>query len=203
MANILEPIPAMYEQTPKRIRWTRQQCSTLAELGMITERYELIDGEIISKMGQNRQHAIVIIRLTAWLIALFGSEYVQFQLPISIPGVDVNFNEPEPDATVFSTSATDTESDTPSSEDVLLVIEVSDSSLRFDRTHKAALYSKAGIPEYWVIDIKGRQIYVHRLPEPTGYSDIVSFGADQEISTHVHPQGILVSSLLPKQSETF
>ena len=203
MPQILESLPAMYEPTPKRIRWTRQQCSTLAELGMITGRYELIDGEIISKMGQKRPHAIVILLVNAWLIKICRIEFIQSQLPIEVPGEDNTYNEPEPDILVMKKAFTELEHETPGAEDVLLAIEVSDSSLRFDRTHKAALYARAGIPEYWVIDINGRQIFVHRLPEPSGYAEIVSYGADQEVSTHIHPQGILVSSLLPKKSETF
>ena len=202
MPQILEPLPAMYEPTPKRIRWTRQQCSTLADLGMITGRYELIDGEIISKMGQKRWHALGVSLINAWLVSVFGIDFVLCQLPIEVPGEDNAYNEPEPDASVLTKPFNHFQLRTPGSEDVLLVIEVSDSSLRFDRTRKAALYALAGISEYWVIDINGRQIFVHRLPEPSGYTEIVSYAEDQEVSTQFHPQGILVSSLFPKKSET-
>src|SRR5690349_22185946 len=98
MPQTIAPVSYTPEPAPTPIRWTRQQCRAMWECGILTGRYELIEGVIISKMGQNRLHAYVITRLTAWLLTLFGADFVQFQLPIRVPGKDSETSEPEPDA---------------------------------------------------------------------------------------------------------
>jgi Uma2 family endonuclease len=170
----------------------------MVDQGLLTERYELIEGEIISKMGQKRAHAIVIIRLTAWLIALFGPEFVQFQLPILVPGKDAEASEPEPDAAVLCRPATDFLEETPDAASVLLIIEVADSTLKFDRSTKAGLYARAEIPEYWVVDIEGRQLFAHREPTNGSYANAVVYAEGDEIACIARPAAPMrVSELLP------
>jgi Uma2 family endonuclease len=170
----------------------------MVDQGILTERFELIDGEIISKMGQKRAHAIVIIRLTAWLVALFGPEFVQFQLPVLLTGPDADTSEPEPDAVVLSRPATDFLDESPNSSAVLLVIEVADTTLRFDRTTKAGIYARAGIAEYWVVDIEGRQVFAHRGPAKGAYADVVAYAESDEIAPVARPSSpIRVSEILP------
>ena len=69
-----KPLP--YDTIPNRIRWTRRQCATMRDDGILTGRYELIDGEILSKMGQKPAHAYVIQALLTWLTGLFGAEFL-------------------------------------------------------------------------------------------------------------------------------
>src|SRR5262247_2117502 len=90
------------EPAPNRKRWTRRECEFLVQNELLIGRYELIDGEVISKMGQKPPHAYVIMRLTTWLVAVFGGDFVRIQLPIDVAEVDNETNEPEPDAAVLS-----------------------------------------------------------------------------------------------------
>ena len=79
-----------------------------------------------------------------------------------------------------------------------LVVEVSDTTLRFDRTTKAALYARAGIREYWIVDITGRQVLVHRQPAAEGYAEIAAYTADESVAPLALPdEAVRVADLLP------
>lgn len=210
MSQIVEPIADTPAPNPARtrppdgsdgsgrIRWTRRQFHAMLEHEILTGRYELVEGEIIPKMGQGPKHAYVITRLTAWLFLLFGADFVRFQLPIRVPDQDSETSEPEPDAAVLDRPAVDFLDETPGAAHVLIVIEVADATLRFDRDTKALLYARAGLPEYWVVDIAGRQILVHRLPSPTGYAEITVYAADETVATLARPDApVSVADLLP------
>lgn len=142
------------EPGPKRKRWTRAECDFLVQNELLQGRFELIEGEILSKMGQEPPHAFVIVRLTAWLMEIFGGRFLRIQLPIDVSEVDNDTNEPEPDATVVSLPDVEFLTGNPGPDTILLVVEVSDTTLRFDLRTKAALYARAQIPEYWVVDIQ-------------------------------------------------
>lgn len=190
--------PLRPEPAPRRKRWTRKECDWLRENGLLTGRYELIDGEIIDKMGQNRPHAIVIVLLLQWLSATFGGDRVQCQLPINVAEADNEHNEPEPDGAAFAQPVTAYTERSPGPADLLLVVEVADTTLRFDRRTKAALYARAGIVEHWVIDIAGRQIFVHRRPAPDGYAQTVAYAAHETLAPLARPEAaVRVAELLP------
>src|SRR5579862_3616878 len=152
--------PPLPEGTPGRIRWTRAQCEAIRDAGILVGRYELIDGEIISKMGQNPPHRMAVVLLHAWLALVFGLLFVQTQAAIDVGSVDPTHNDPEPDAAVTAAPNTAYANRHPGPADLLLVVEVSDSTVRFDRSAKALLYARARIREYWVLDLPGRQLYV-------------------------------------------
>jgi Uma2 family endonuclease len=186
------------EGTPNRKRWTRKECEFLVESDLLTGRYELIEGEVIFKMGQKPTHAFVIVRLMVWLSALFGGEYVRIQLPIDVADADNATNEPEPDAAVLAQPATAYLERNPGPADLLLVVEVSDTTLRFDLTTKALLYARAGIREYWVVDIAGRQILAHRNPTPQGYQETIAYAESESLTLLARPEtAVQVASLLP------
>ncbi|HLJ57169.1 MAG TPA: Uma2 family endonuclease, partial [Chthonomonadaceae bacterium] len=150
------------------------------------------------KMGQGSLHAYVIVRLTAWMLALFGPDFVRFQLPFRVTGEDRNGSEPEPDAVALTRPAADFLTENPDATFVTLVVEASDSSLQFDRVKKSALYARNGVPEYWVIDIEGRQIIAHRQPSAGGYEEILAYSADELIATLARPDApVAVAALLP------
>lgn len=186
------------ETFPNRRRWTRQQCERLVETGQLVGRYELIDGEIISKMGQKPPHRIVIRLLAEWLIALFGARYVQTEDPIAIPGEEGEMTEPEPDIAVTLGPTTAYRDRHPGPNDLLLVVEVSDTTRQFDMTTKALLYARVGIREYWVMDITKHQIHVYRSPTPNGYTDVTTHGENADVSLAERPDAsIQFSALLP------
>jgi Uma2 family endonuclease len=200
MSQTIQPIAYTHEPAPNTVRWTRQQCRAMQESGILAGRYELIEGEIILKMGQKRPRALVIMQLTVWLFSLFGAAFVQVQLPIRVLGKDRDTSEPEPDAAVLTRPASDFLDETPEAMYVSLIIEVSDTTLRFDRNTKATLYARNGVPEYWVIDIEGRQIFSHRQPAPEGYTEVAVYSAGEELSTLARPDApIAAADLLPPQ----
>lgn len=178
-----------------RKRWTRNECEFLVQNELLVGRYELIDGEIPLKsdyrerkgeaqptMSQKRRHAIAIVLLIQWLISVFGGDRVQCQLPIDVASEDNDTNEPEPDAAVFVQPITTYVERHPGPVDLLLVVEVSDTTLRFDLRTKALPYARAGIVEYWVLDVTGRRLYVHRQPTATGYGEVLEYAEDETLS---------------------
>lgn len=182
-----------------RKRWTRQECRRLVEMGLLDGReFELIDGEIIYKLGQNEPHAVACRRALFALAAIFGEDFMRVPAPIAID----QHNEPEPDVAVAKDpSLTYLENGTPEPKDMRLIVEVSDSTLSWDRGRKAGIYNDSGVAEYWILNIKGRTAIVHRQPGPDGYGSIVTFGEDETISPLAAPDANLrVGDLLPAKT---
>ena len=117
-------------------------------MGLLPGRYELIDGEILEKMAKNPPHIIALMLLAAWLEGIFGRYFVRTQDPVVVPVPDEVSTEPEPDFAVTRAPTTAYAADNPGADDILLVGEVSDSTLNYDLHVKANLYGVAGIPEY-------------------------------------------------------
>lgn len=175
------------ETFPNRKRWTVQECYRLMESGDLTGRWELIDGEILSKMGQKPPHSATLNLIMQWLMTQLGIGLVRIQQPITLPGAAGETNEPEPDIAVTIQPATTYMDRHPTPADLLLVVEVSDTTLHFDLTTKALLYARAGVSEYWAADIAGRQIRCHRGPASTGYAEIVVYREEERISLLSRP----------------
>jgi Uma2 family endonuclease len=192
----------MLEPFAGRKRWTRADCNLLERLGMLPNRYELIDGEIIDKMGQNRPHAIAVTLIIKWLIALFGGDFVQCQLPIGVSDEDRPNYQPEPDASVLRQPTAAYPVEAPNPSEIRLVVEVSDTTLRDDLTTKASLYARAGIPEYWVLDVPSRRLFVHRNPANGVYGLVERFNESESVATEAAPENsVTVVNLLPPISE--
>ncbi|MBC8102980.1 MAG: Uma2 family endonuclease [Cytophagales bacterium] len=199
---VIEPVSETAERFPNRKRWTRDDCAFLERVGLLPERYELIDGEIVSKMGQNRPHAITVTLLIKWLVALFGGDFVQCQLPIEVESADRQTYQPEPDAAVLVQPVTAYVSAAPGPDDLRLLVEVSDSTLRGDLQTKAALYARAGVPEYWVLDVISRQLFVHRIPRGGAYAHIERYGEEESVATEAAPGSVVrIADLLPPVAE--
>jgi Uma2 family endonuclease len=170
----------------------------MMEQGILTGRWELLDGEIVSKMGMNAAHRITLILVSAWLIGLFGKLRVQEQLPIRIETEDGLYNEPEPDVAVTLEPTTHYTPGHPGPSDLVLVVEISDSTLADDLETKAIVYGKAGIVEYWVFDVKNRKLFVHMFPGQNGYADVLEFDEEQPVACLAAPERFVrVGELLP------
>lgn len=194
-------VAAQNETFPNRRHWTVEQCYRLIEIGELTGRWELIDGEILSKMGQKPAHSFTLILVAEWLVALFGFRQTRTQLPIRIPGQTGDTSEPEPDIAVITAEASMHHDRIPGSTDVLLIVEIADTSLIFDLNTKAALYARSGVPEYWVVDIVSRQLHRHRSPSFAGYSDVSVLVETELISPELRADAaIAVVLLLPPLS---
>ena len=168
---------------PPHKLWTREECEGLERAGMLdVERYELIEGELILKMGKKSPHMRTVWLLVQWLGSTFGERFVAQEPAISVHPEDTPTSEPEPDAIVLNRSFPELES-LARPDELRLVAEVSGGTLSFDMTVKARLYARAGIAEYWVVDLKGRRVIVHRRPEGGRYLDVVAYSADEIVET--------------------
>jgi Uma2 family endonuclease len=144
-------------------RWTRQEYEQLGELGVLgpDEHVELIGGEIVQVPPQQSRHATGVCLAEEALRVAFGAGVVvRVQLPLALG----QYSEPEPDVAVVAGSLRDFVADHPTS--ALLVVEIAEATLSFDRNTKASLYAAAGIPEYWIVNLVHRQLEMHREPGP-------------------------------------
>ena len=158
--------------SPDRIRFTREEAAKMAESGLIEGRYELLRGELISKMGQKPPHSWVITKLNGILVRQFGGDRVRIQLPIRLPDPEGIHSEPEPDVVLLCREDQEFLSRHPGPPDIALLIEVSDTTFDRDRGVKYHLYASAGIAEYWVIDIQQRRTFVCRRPFGSEYQSV-------------------------------
>jgi len=203
-ATLTERPPAPAAQCPPRKRWTRAECERLEALGIFEQQHlELIQGELIDKMGKNRPHVNAAALLFAWLIQVFGPRLVNVEAPIDVAPEDNPTNEPEPDAVVVKREYVESRAyrlRSPRPEDLALVIEIADSSLPFDLTTKAALYARAGIIEYWVLDIIGRHLIVHREPQAGQYASVTSYSQDESAAPLAAPHSSLrIADIFPEE----
>jgi Uma2 family endonuclease len=174
---------------PPRKRWTRAEYALLDSV-LPGQHLELVEGELISKMGKKRPHVSTLAIVAKWLSLIFGEEFITREAPIDVSPEDNPTSEPEPDVTVLNRPYGDFTNSNPAPSDVRLVVEVSDSTVSFDLTTKAGLYARAGISEYWVVDIAKRRLIVHRDPNAGKYQSVLAY-SDQEsiapLSAPEHP----------------
>jgi Uma2 family endonuclease len=195
-AAILPAPPA--SDTLRRKRFTRSEVDRMQELGFFEgQRCELIDGELIDKMGQNPPHAQAIQNVLFLLAQMFGLRQVRAQLPIEAADPDQNWNLPEPDVMVLK-EVNSYGRRHPRGDETLLVVEVADASVRQDLTVKRSLYARAAVSEYWVLDIPSRRLIVHRQPANGEYSEVFSLTETATVACAARPdQPITVRELLP------
>lgn len=173
---------------PPRKRWSRAECDTLEASGLWDQqRLELVQGELISKLGKKRPHVNALIAVQAWLVRTFGEQFVNPEAPIDVAPEDNPTSEPEPDLVVLSKPSRKFRDANPRPDDLQLVVEISDSTLGFDLTTKAELYARAGIVEYWVFDVPARRLIVHRDPLEGLYRSVTVYGADETVTPLASP----------------
>ncbi|RMH90903.1 MAG: Uma2 family endonuclease [Calditrichaeota bacterium] len=152
-------------------RFTVEEFYRMGEAGIFTEddRVELIEGEIIEMSPIGKRHAVCVARLTG----LFGQlaekrfiVWVQNPLPLNA------YSEPQPDITLLKFRSDFYAQKDIEPADVLLIIEVSDTTLEYDREVKIPLYARAGIPESWVIDLAHEAVEVYSQPEEGEYRSV-------------------------------
>lgn len=155
MASAVEP----YVTTR---RWRRVEYDRLVELGIfVGERLELLDGMLVVGEPQGSSHAAIVMHVGQVLAAAFGAGWhPRLQAPLALD----DDSEPEPDVAVVAGAPRDYLGAHPST--AALVVEVADSSLRLDRRLKSGLYARAGLPEYWIVNLVDAVLEVHRAPQP-------------------------------------
>ncbi|GBD10223.1 hypothetical protein HRbin22_02490 [Candidatus Thermoflexus japonica] len=152
-------------------KFTVEEYHRLTEAGILSEDdpVELIEGVLVEMSPVGSRHAACVRRLADWFFTRRGHRFlVSVQDPISLN----EYSEPQPDLALLRPRADFYASAHPGPPDVLLVIEVAESSADYDREHKLPLYGRAGIPEAWVVDLGRGEVVVGRDPSPEGYRTI-------------------------------
>ncbi|MBI5757033.1 MAG: Uma2 family endonuclease [Planctomycetales bacterium] len=173
-ANLLEQLAA--GKAPPLVQLNLDQYHEMIRDGILPEGspIELIDGFLIHKdrgtkdskpIGHGPRHALVVKQLQELLsgIANAGRWHLSVQLPVTL----TNFSEPEPDLAVIRGRPADYATRHPGPGDILLAIEVADTSLTYDRTTKLKLYASVGIPQYWIVNLRDNVVEVFEDPRPT------------------------------------
>ena len=156
-------------------------------------RLELIRGEVVEMSPIGRRHIACVIQLVTLLSRLIPRALLSPQNPLWIPGRE---SIPQPDAVIFR-RRTDFKTRPPRAEDVFFLVEVSDSTLAYDRNVKIPLYAEVGIPEAWLVALKSETIFVYRQPSPEGYQDVRAYRRGETIYPEAFPEtGFAVDEIL-------
>lgn len=158
------------ETTVKKRLISRAEYYRMGETGVLQphEKVELINGEILIMSPIGSHHSAIVRQITMHLFRTFdGIATISVHNPIFID----EWNEPEPDLALLQYRKDNYSEAHPNPSDVLLIIEVSDTSYEFDRTTKLSLYASSGIPVYWIIDLNGKRIEVYDEPQNSGYQN--------------------------------
>ena len=153
---------------PERRRFTIEEYEKMVQTGILAQddRVELIDGEVIEMSPIRDPHVAAVIHLTHLLVRGVGERaLVQVQGPVRVPLRSV----PQPDLAILRPRSYKREGARPA--DLLLVVEVADTSLRYDSTVKLRLYARAGISEYWIVDVNTETVNVYRAPARDQYAE--------------------------------
>jgi len=166
-------------QVPTKHQFTVTEYRQIADAGVFRpdDRLELLDGEIIEMPPMGSRHALCVARLNHLFKQVSGSDVVVWvQSPLQLD----DRSEPLPDLFLTSGSFDSYADHLPRSSDVILLIEVSDSSLPYDRGVKLSVYARAGIREVWIVDLANGQVEIYSEPTAAGYqSRAVSRGDDR------------------------
>lgn len=171
---------------PRFRRFNVTEYYQMAKAGILKpdDRVELLEGEIVTMSPIGNQHAVCVRRLIKLLVGLVGDQgVVDVQNPIHLD----DFTEPQPDLTVSKPRMDLYAAHHPTSADVLLIIEVADTTLRFDQRVKTRLYAKAGIPEVWIVDIAHEQIIGYTDPVAQRYETTKSCKRGETVSSEMVP----------------
>lgn len=181
-------------------RWTCDEYHRMTELGFFDERsVELLDGEILRMPAQLTPHAVAVGLTRRVVEAAFGAGYdVRIQAPITLS----RHSEPEPDVLIALGVPTDYISHHPGPAEIALLVEVSDRTLRKDCGRKARAYARAGITDYWIVNLVDRRLEVHRDPQPDGrYLDVKAYGPEEAVSPLALPDvEVRVADLMPPEA---
>lgn len=173
----------MITQAVQRLRFTPEMFYRLGELGLLddSKRYELIEGDIYPMTPEGPEHAATGAELAYCLIARRSSEWhVRLEKPLRLSD-----SELIPDAAIVPGQPADYRAHHPQT--ALLVIEIAHTSLARDRQLKLPVYARAGVPEYWIVNLAERQVEVYRAPEGDAYRETLIYTADATIAPFFAP----------------
>jgi len=150
-------------------RITVDEYEQLADVGVLKDRrVELINGWLVRKMTTKPPHVIAVDAAREAIAGFLPPGWwLREEKPVRIP----DFDEPEPDVSVVRGSRRDYRTRHPGPGDIEFLIEVSDTSLSWDRGEKLSAYARAGVPNYWILNLVDRQLEIYSDPTPTGYQN--------------------------------
>ena len=175
---------------PTRRRFTVAEYYAMADAGILAhdERVELLDGDVILMAAVLDWHAFVVDWLNEnFVLSLQGRAQVRIQNPTRLD----DYSEPGPDVMLLRRRDDFYRSGHPAPPDVLLLIEVSDSSLSFDYNQKLPRYAAAGIPEVWIVNRPDRRIESYSSPAGDEYANVRYAGAGETIAPQAFPDIVL------------
>ena len=165
---------------PERKRFTVHDFHAMIEAGVFAEddRLELINGEIVEMTPIGKKHVVCVRRLTTFFARNLPQDvFLDVQNPLYL----TEGREFYPDLMLLRKTA-NTDEDIAEPNDVLLAVEVSDTTLRFDRAAKLPSYAEAGVPEVWIVDLKGERVLVHRKPLDGVYGQVEEIKKNETLS---------------------
>lgn len=187
------------EATKKR--FTVDEYYRMAEIGILRDdaRTELINGEIIEMSPMGPRHASSVSRITEFMVPLLkGKAQLRPQLPLRLN----DYNEPQPDLCFVRPRRDYYGSKHPGSGDTLLAVEVSDTSLRYDRDVKSGVYAAARVSEFWIVDIPGDRLLIFRDPSRGVYKTSLVVNRAESAAALAFPEiEIPVADLLGPATE--
>jgi Uma2 family endonuclease len=176
----------MTVQIQKRL-FTVDEYRQMGRAGILgdDDRVELIQGEIVQMSPIGRRHAACVNRLNQLLSRRVGdSAIVSVQNPVSLS----QHSEPQPDVALLRPRSDFYASRHPGPDDVLLIVEVAETSPEFDREVKMPLYAGAGIQEVWLVDLSEGNIQIYRSATAGGYEHVQTFASGQHLTPQTLPQ---------------
>ena len=186
---------------PTRRRFTVAEYYAMAEAGILArdERVELLDGDVIAMPPINEWHASnVDLFANTFPAQLHERAVVRVQNPVRLDGN----SQPQPDVMLLRWRDDFYRDGHPGPADVLLLIEVSDSSVDFDRNEKLSAYAAAGIPEVWIASRRDRRIESYSDPTGDAYAAVRHYGAGESISPQAFPDVVLqVDQIIPPETD--
>jgi Uma2 family endonuclease len=181
----------------ERWRFTVDDYRRLAEVGILTEddRVELLDGEIVRMSPIGDRHMAAVNRCNRVFSRAAGERVlVSVQNPVDLDP----YNEPQPDVALLRPRDDDYARGKPGPPDLLLVVEVADTSLAYDRQTKLPRYAATGVREAWLLDLEADALEVHREPRPDGYALIRRYRRGERVRVAALPDvEMAVDDLLP------
>jgi len=182
--------------TPERYRFSVEEFHRMAAAGVFAEddRVELLEGEVVEMTPIGSQHAGTVKWLNGWFQKHAGERVVvAVQDPLSLDPL----SEPQPDLVLLRPRTDFYVRSHPTALDVYLVVEVCDTSCEHDRMVKAPLYSRAGVPELWIVDLTQKVLEAHTEPSARGYRQRRVVESGERLAPHALPDLILeVAELL-------
>jgi Uma2 family endonuclease len=180
---------------PVHYRFSVDEYERMGTAGILERdsRVELIDGEIVEMTPIGSRHAACVKRLNSLLVAALGDRAV---VGVQDPVVLDEHSEPQPDISVLVPQQDYYETEHPRPSDILLVVEVADTSLAFDRNVKLPVYAAAGVPEVWLVDLVSGNVETHTEPSGSGYATVTVLSRGDTVTPAAFPDLTIASDAI-------